>query len=111
MWGVVATATANGELGIAAKVATTDAGEEGEGKARLVCVYTGDFGDGGDVRRVVGRLVGLGVVGAGGGGGGGGERGIYYKSGEWMDGVGVEGRGVLMGNGRCVYAFGDCGGE
>lgn len=74
VWGLVAAATAKGELGIAAKVATD--GGDGERVSRLVCVYTGDFSDGGDVRRVVEGLVGMGLVGTG------GERGVYYKCGE-----------------------------
>lgn len=76
VWGLVATGTARGELGIAAKVATD--GGEGEGKPRLVCVYTGDFSEAGDVRRVVEGLVGMGLVDRSGTG-----KGVYYKCGEW----------------------------
>ena len=69
VWGIVARATVGGQLGVAAKVAT----ERGGGAARLVCVYTGDFADRGDVGRVVEGLVGLGLVGG---------REVYYKCGE-----------------------------
>lgn len=72
-WRLVADATASGELGIAAKVATDDGG--GEGKARLIGVYTGDFSDREDVARVVRRMREMGLFGEGG-------RGVYYKCGK-----------------------------
>ena len=74
VWSLVATATAAGELGHAAKVATDD----GSGTTRLICVYTADFADAGDVRRVLEALVGMGLV--AGKGPLGEERGIYYKA-------------------------------
>ena len=57
-WSLVAHGTANGELGFAAKVAT-DSGSEA---ARLICIYTEDFGDKADVKRVLERLLGMGLV-------------------------------------------------
>ncbi|KAF8866327.1 DUF1917-domain-containing protein [Acephala macrosclerotiorum] len=67
-WAVVARATANNELGIAAKVAPDD----GQNKMRLICVYTKDFTDMADVSRVVHRMRELGLV----------ENQIWYKCGE-----------------------------
>jgi hypothetical protein len=94
VWAVVARYTANNELGMAAKVAPKD--EAGAGRARLVCVYTQDFRDKGDVTRVLGRMKGLGLV---------REKGrmIYYKCGEcaFGDEETVVGR-LLTGN-RCVH--------
>jgi len=59
-WRVVATATAQNELGTAAKVAA----EEGKGDRvpRLICVYTRDFSDMRDVKRVLGKLVEMELV-------------------------------------------------
>ncbi|KAE8154005.1 DUF1917-domain-containing protein [Aspergillus avenaceus] len=54
-WGSVVRETLDGRLGVAAKVGT-------QGKERLLAVYTRDFGDVDDVRRVVGRLVEMGLV-------------------------------------------------
>ncbi|KAE8382860.1 hypothetical protein BDV26DRAFT_288163 [Aspergillus bertholletiae] len=68
VWGVVVAETLEGRLGVAAKVATREDG----GKARLLAVYTRDFGDVEDVRRVLKRLVELGLVKKE-------ERPIYYK--------------------------------
>ncbi|KAL6721242.1 hypothetical protein ACLMJK_000344 [Lecanora helva] len=74
-WRLVATATANDELGHAAKVATNT--DESPEKARLICVYTDNVEDKADVKRVLLKLVDLGLcsrdVGAK------GERAIYYK--------------------------------
>ena len=76
IWALVATATADGELGHAAKVATDDgSGNQG---SRLICIYTEDFSDKEDVKRVLRRLVGMGLV--SGKGPMGEERGIYYKA-------------------------------
>lgn len=55
VWGTVARATANGELGIAAKVAPCPP-EAIPGRERLICVYTRDFRDRQDVGRVIQRL-------------------------------------------------------
>lgn len=76
-WSLVATATAAGELGHAAKVATDDG--SGNAASRLICVYTEDFSDKGDVRRVLERLAGMGLAGRA-AGPMGEERGIYYKA-------------------------------
>jgi hypothetical protein len=71
VWEKVARATANNELGIAAKVETRVEQE----KARLICVYTRDFRDKDDVARVLNRMRELELVRPGG-------RQIYYKSGQ-----------------------------
>ena len=42
-------------------------------ESRLICVYTHDFGDVEDVKRVVSKLVDIGLVGKG-------PRSVYYKS-------------------------------
>ncbi|KAB8204397.1 hypothetical protein BDV34DRAFT_226403 [Aspergillus parasiticus] len=68
VWGVVVEETVEGRLGVAAKVAT----REERGKARLLAIYTKDFGDVEDVRRVLERLVEVGLVKRE-------ERPIYYK--------------------------------
>ncbi|PIG84517.1 hypothetical protein AARAC_008953 [Aspergillus arachidicola] len=68
VWGVVVEETVEGRLGVAAKVATREEG----GKARLLAIYTKDFGDVEDVRRVLERLVEVGLVKRE-------ERPIYYK--------------------------------
>jgi hypothetical protein len=71
VWEEVAVGTAERQFGIAAKVSTAD---EEIGKERkltwLVCVYTKDFTDRGDVKRVIMKLVELGLVGE--------ERPVYY---------------------------------
>ncbi len=69
-WRAVAEATMNGHLGIAAKVATDDG--EADNKARLIAVYTRDYEDREDVKRVLKKLVELNLVKRG-------ERPIYYK--------------------------------
>ncbi|CAF9907149.1 hypothetical protein IMSHALPRED_005451 [Imshaugia aleurites] len=76
IWSLVATATAAGELGHAAKVATDDG--SGNVAPRLICVYTEDFSDKRDVRRVLERLFNMGLVNRK--GPMGEERGIYYKA-------------------------------
>lgn len=85
VWRAVADATASGQLGSGAKVATKSEIEEeedsqgrpGSGRARVVCVYTNDFADVPDVQRVVLKLDQLGLVRQK--GPWGKERGIYYK--------------------------------
>lgn len=59
-WELVATATARNDLGTAAKVAA----DEGKGNRvpRLVCVYTRDFADMADVKRVLWQLVEMELV-------------------------------------------------
>lgn len=88
VWRTVADATASGQLGSAAKVATKSAAEEEaesqgraeSGRPRLVCVYTTDFADVADVQRVLRKLDQLGLVRKRGSWGVGG--GIYYKCGK-----------------------------
>ena len=75
-WSLVAHGTAAGELGHAAKVATDDG--SGDRQARLICIYTENFEDKADVKRVLERLVGMGLVKRK--GPVGEERGIYYKA-------------------------------
>jgi hypothetical protein len=70
-WASVAEATAKGELGIETKVAT-DAKEGGSGGTRLICIYTHDYEDKEDVRRVLLKLIDLGLLDEKG-------RPIYYK--------------------------------
>ncbi|KAI1181011.1 hypothetical protein F4777DRAFT_527897 [Nemania sp. FL0916] len=68
VWEVIAKATANNELGIAAKVApkyNVDQRTE-----RLICVYTADFSDTKDVTRVAEKLKQLGLI---------KTRPLYYK--------------------------------
>lgn len=73
VWATVARATANDELGIAAKVAPCP--EEGLPKReRLICVYTEDFRDRRDVGRVIQKLRELRLVEARG-------KALYYKPG------------------------------
>ncbi len=72
VWAKVARATGEGSLGISAKVETRVEAH----KARLVCVYTRDWRDKGDVARVLKRLGELELVRPGPGRGQ-----IYYKCG------------------------------
>ncbi|KAH8774343.1 hypothetical protein F5883DRAFT_659023 [Diaporthe sp. PMI_573] len=58
VWGKVARATANNELGIAAKISPREVPD----RHRLVCVYTRDFNDKDDVARVLRRLKELDLV-------------------------------------------------
>lgn len=55
VWGLVAEATASGKLGPTSKVATYD--ERNPAKNRVICVYTYDFSDLTDVKRVLSALV------------------------------------------------------
>jgi len=73
-WSLVAHGTATGELGHAAKVATDD----GSGSARLICIYTENFADMEDVKRLLERLLGMGLVNRNGAMGEGWA--IYYKA-------------------------------
>ncbi|KAI0969128.1 hypothetical protein F4678DRAFT_181941 [Xylaria arbuscula] len=68
VWETVAKATANNELGIAAKVATKS--NVDQRTERLICVYTADFSDINDVTRVAEKLKQLGLV---------KNRPLYYK--------------------------------
>lgn len=67
-WRLVAEATAEGKLGVTSKAATYATNDP----LNLICVYTYDFTDDADVRRVLGELVDLGVCTKGG-------KPIYYK--------------------------------
>lgn len=98
MWELVAKATANNELGIAAKVAPRSPFED-QRKDRIICVYTADFNDKADVGRVLQRLRELRLVETKG-------RLVYYKPGEshpqqlpWMSDEGKQ----LTDAVRCVH--------
>jgi len=69
-WYKVAEATIDNRLGIGAKI-STGLGEARE--ERLICIYTKDFFDMDDIRRVLEGLVELGFVSVD------NPRGIYYK--------------------------------
>ncbi|WEW59925.1 hypothetical protein PRK78_005407 [Emydomyces testavorans] len=75
IWAAVAGATAKGALGVGAKVATKP-DDEVLSRPRLICVYTKDFQDKEDIRRVLLKLVDLGLVSKG---RGSSARSIYYK--------------------------------
>jgi len=70
VWAVVARATVVGDLGIAAKVAPTDG--DNSRNEHLICIYTEDFSNIEDVKRVVAKLKDLGCITTRG-------RAIYYK--------------------------------
>lgn len=70
-WTAIAEATAQGILGIGAKVAT----DTESGKNRLIAVYTKDFSDKEDIKRVLLQLIDQGVVSKPRGRG----QAIYYK--------------------------------
>ena len=76
IWGLVAQAVADGELGSAAKVATDDG--SGTRGARLICVYNEDFANKVEVKRVLKRLDELGLVREG--GSIADNKSIYYKA-------------------------------
>ncbi|KAI4156163.1 MAG: hypothetical protein LQ340_000469 [Diploschistes diacapsis] len=82
VWTIVAEGTARGELGSMAKVAADEG--KGDRVGRLICVYTRDFSDQEDVKRVLLGLVDKGLVDYG-----RGARGIYYKCDAWTY-VGIE---------------------
>ncbi|KAJ5820127.1 hypothetical protein N7474_005718 [Penicillium riverlandense] len=71
VWGTVAQALEDGRLGDIAKVAPDDGSGDG-GQARLICVYTANYEDKEDVKRVLNGLVDVGLVNAD-------QRPIYYK--------------------------------
>ncbi|MCJ1244545.1 hypothetical protein MMC30_001743 [Trapelia coarctata] len=79
VWGIVAKGVLEGKLGVSAKVATSDdVGLEGGGeRGKVICVYTADFGDKRDVKRVLEGMKGLGLL--AGRGKWGGELGVWYK--------------------------------
>ena len=72
IWAAVAGATAKGNLGIQAKVAAKDESSDNghQSWGRLICVYTKDFADKEDIRRVLVKLVDMGLV---------ANKPIYYK--------------------------------
>jgi hypothetical protein len=72
VWSVVARATADNDLGIAAKVAP-DIGDTRI--PRLICIYTRDFNDLDDVSRVIHKMRDLGLFKSRG-------KPLYYKCGE-----------------------------
>ncbi|KAG5948747.1 hypothetical protein E4U53_006164 [Claviceps sorghi] len=73
LWELVARATANNELGIAAKVAPRPELNEST-RDRLICIYTSDFMDKADVARVLQRMRELKIADSG-------RQNIYYKPG------------------------------
>lgn len=79
LWETIVRATVAGELGIESKVATKPSGATG--KTRLLVVYTRDYSDLVDVKRVVEKLRDLGLVTAG------MKKPIYYKTDaySWLD--------------------------
>lgn len=88
MWAIVCQGVLDGKLGPTAKVATTDdIGVEGEGGrfgggegGRLICVYTADFGDRRDVKRILTSLKDMGLLDRK--GAYGQDVGIWYKCGK-----------------------------
>ncbi|GKZ85650.1 hypothetical protein AnigIFM56816_011621 [Aspergillus niger] len=74
VWGIVAEATAKGELGFGAKVATAAvaADDDNAKKARLIAIYTKDYEDRADVERVLRKMAALKLVDLDG-------RPVYYK--------------------------------
>lgn len=72
-WRIIAKATAQNELGTVAKVAPDDGVAR---KERLICIYTYDFTDVGDVTRVAKKLKELQLIDSRG-------RGIFYKCGRY----------------------------
>lgn len=84
IWATVCQGVLDGKLGPAAKVATADdVGLEGGGeRGRLVCVYTADFSDIKDVKRVLLSLKEMGLVDRK--GAYGQDVGIWYKCGRCL---------------------------
>ncbi|KAK3989673.1 hypothetical protein QBC44DRAFT_395696 [Cladorrhinum sp. PSN332] len=80
VWAAVAKATANNELGIAAKVEARAGTADSAGRERLICVYTADFRDKNDVARVLKRLRELELVRTG-----RGAKQVYYKCDAWTE--------------------------
>lgn len=74
LWEVVARATANNELGVAAKVAPRSELDDSK-RDRPICIYTSDFSDKADVGRVLQRMRELRIADSS-------RRNIYYKPGE-----------------------------
>ena len=76
VWAKVVRGTVEGQLGIAAKVATKIGGKA-EDEARLICIYTADFEDRKDIKRVLLEIVKMGLAEAVANGSTG--RQIWYK--------------------------------
>lgn len=91
VWSVVARATANNELGIAAKVAPDDGDDR---KPRLICVYTKDFNDMDDVARVIKKMRDLKLVEP--------RKAIYYKCGMYFQNSHSQTNTKLIS--RCLHA-------
>lgn len=83
-WDQIKQATGQGHLGIAAKAATARQNPRATSRAKLICVYTRDWQDHGDVRRVLYGLRKLGV-----------SWRLSYKTDE-ATGAGVYGRGSSL---------------
>ncbi|KAK2759812.1 hypothetical protein FQN54_002546 [Arachnomyces sp. PD_36] len=64
VWEAVLGATTKGNLGIQAKVAVKDESSRPQ-RPRLIAVYTRDFADREDIRKVLVKLVGMGLTGSG----------------------------------------------
>jgi hypothetical protein len=81
VWRTVAQATWEGKLGTSAKVATNAEGQEPPERAaqRLICIYTHDFSDEDDVKRVLLSMRQLGLLGDGGDQHPDAARAVYYK--------------------------------
>jgi len=81
IWRIIAQATWDGKLGVAAKVATKPDGQEACERAaqRLICIYTYDFSDEDDVKRVLLSMRELGLLDNRGDDHPEAARAIYYK--------------------------------
>lgn len=132
-WGKVATATAEGSLGCAAKVATSssidstaDDPEDGHGNVgaenpterekdedphatRLICIYTHDCEDVADIKRVLLRLREIGAFNGGEPGRGQRRHPIHYKCDAWTH-LELK-RGNHYGLKASMYSSGDLLGE
>lgn len=95
MWEIVAKATANNELGIAAKVAPRSPLEDPR-KDRILCIYTADFADKADVGRVLQKMRELKLVEARG-------RPIYYKPGKFSAATCLMLKTDTIG--RCIHIY------
>ena len=92
-WKLVAEGTTRNRLGIGAKVAT--AGDDHDPNQRLICIYTRNFDDRNDVKRVLKQLVKMGLVRED------SQRGIFYKCDAYSH-LGIE-RGNDWGLGASMY--------
>lgn len=83
-WAKIVQGVVDGKLGTAAKVATAGSERKGGEAVRLICVYTANFEDLQDVKRVLGGLVKMGLMPVE------RSRSIYYKCDAWTH-LGIEG--------------------